>query len=83
MKRAISVALSVIVFLAVVYAVSPRTYQVTGPVLAVTPDLITVQKDQDKWEIQKTPSTTVVGTPVVGSRVTIEYKMVATKITVK
>ena len=50
-----------------------KTYQVTGPVLEVTDDMIAVKKGADRWEIARTPDT----------KVTIEYKMSATKVEVK
>ena len=42
------------------FAADAKTYQVTGPVLNLTPTTITVQKGDDKWEIaaaraQKSP----------------------------
>ena len=83
MKKTIVVALSVLLFLALVYAAGPKTYQVTGPVLDIKGDVITVQKDTDKWELQKTADTAVVGKLAVGAKVKIDYKMVATKITVQ
>jgi hypothetical protein len=61
----------------------PNTYQVTGPVLAVTADMITVQKGQERWEIARTADTKVTGDLKVGSRVTIEYRMTATSVEVK
>ena len=64
-------------------AAPPRTYQVTGPVLSVTNDLIVVQKGQDKWEIARTPDTKVTGELKVGAKVTIEYRMTATGVDVK
>jgi len=83
MKKIAAVALSVVLFLALVYAAGPKTYQVTGPVLDIKGDIVTVQKDQDKWELMKDADTKITGTLAVGAKVTIEYKMVATKITVK
>lgn len=68
---------------AAVAAALPKTYQVTGPVLAVTSDMITVQKGTDKWEIAKDASTKTTGTPAVGSTVTIQYRMTAATIDVK
>ena len=53
----------------------PKTYQVTGPILALTPDTITVQKGPDKWELGRSASTKVTGELKVGSKVTIEYTM--------
>jgi hypothetical protein len=60
-----------------------KTYQVTGPVLQVTDDMIAVQKGKDRWEIARTPDTKVTGDLKVGAKVTIEYKMEATKVEVK
>jgi hypothetical protein len=83
MKKTIAVALSVIFFLALVYAAGPKTYQVTGPVLVIDGNIITVQKDTDKWELEKNADTKIMGTLAVGAKVKIDYKMVATKITVQ
>ena len=60
-----------------------KTYQVTGPVLAVTDDAITVQKGQEKWEIARDASTKVTGDLKVGAKVTIEYRMSAASVEVK
>jgi RNase P/RNase MRP subunit p29 len=65
------------------FAAAPRTYQVTGPVLAVTADTIVVQKGQDRWEIARDGSTKVTGDLKVGAKVTIEYRMTAASVEVK
>jgi len=63
-------------------AADTKTYQVTGPVLDVSADTITVQKGSEKWEIAKDASTT--GADVKkGDHVTIHYKMTATSIETK
>jgi len=62
---------------------SGKTYQVTGPVLEVSDTKIVVQKGKDKWEIARDASTQVKGDLKVGSKVTIEYTMTATEVTVK
>jgi hypothetical protein len=67
----------------VVFAAGPKTYQVTGPVLEVKDDSITVQKGTEKWEIARDKSTKVTGDLKVGSKVTIQYQMKATDIEVK
>jgi len=64
-------------------AADAKTYQVTGPVLEVTPTTITVQKGDDKWEIARNPKTKVTGDLKVGSKVTIYYTMVAAEVEVK
>ena len=61
----------------------PKTYQVTGPILAMTPDIITVKKGEETWELGRDASTKITGTPKVGNTVTIMYRMTATSIEVK
>ncbi len=68
---------------AAAFAAQPRTYQVTGPVLELTDDTITVQKGKEKWEIARTADTRVTGELKVGAKVTIEYRMSAASIEVK
>jgi hypothetical protein len=64
-------------------AADTKTYQVTGPVLEVTPTAITVQKGNDKWEIARDSKTKVTGDLKVGAKVTIYYTMVAAEVEVK
>jgi hypothetical protein len=64
-------------------AADVKTYQVTGPVLEVTPTTIVVQKGEDKWEITRNKSTKVTGELKVGAKVTIYYSMVAAEVEVK
>ena len=61
----------------------PKTYQATGPVLAVTDTSITVQKGDEKWEIVRDGQTKITGELKVGSKVTIEYTMNAVGVEVK
>ncbi|WP_242345066.1 hypothetical protein [Anaeromyxobacter terrae] len=60
-----------------------KTYQVTGPVLEVTEDSITVQKGKEKWEIARTPDTKITGEVKKGEKVTVEYRMTATSVEAK
>jgi len=74
------------VLIGVAYAGAPKTYQVTGPVLSVTPDTITVAPVKypgEKWEIGRDASTKMTGDPKVGDKVTIVYRMTAASIEVK
>lgn len=66
-----------------VQAAAPKTYQVTGPVLELTADMIVVQKGKDRWEIARDATTKVTGDLKVGSKVTITYRMTATAVEVK
>jgi hypothetical protein len=64
-------------------AAAVKTYQVTGPVLEVTDDHITVQKGTERWELARDASTKVTGDLKVGAKVTVEYRMTATSVEVK
>jgi len=75
--------LLVVLLAAPLHAAAAKTYQVTGPVLEVTSDMIVVQKGQDRWEIARDASTKVTGDLKVGAKVTIEYRMTATSVEVK
>ncbi len=82
MKRmALAAALATLAFPA--FARAPKTYQVTGPVLEASDDLIVVQKGKDKWEIARTPDTKVTGELKPGAKVTIEYRMTAATVEAK
>jgi hypothetical protein len=65
------------------HAAAPKTYQVTGPVLELTADMIVVKKGNDRWEIARDASTKVTGDLKVGATVTIQYRMTAAAIDVK
>jgi hypothetical protein len=64
-------------------AADAKTYQVTGPVTEVTPTTITVQKGQEKWQINRDASTKGSSDIKVGTKVTVYYTMTATEIEVK
>lgn len=64
-------------------AQSAWSYQVTGPVLETTATKIVVQKGKDKWELARTADTKASAEVKVGDKVTIEYTMSATDISVK
>ncbi len=66
-----------------VHAAAPKTYQVTGPVLELTSDMIVVKKGNDRWEIARDSATKVTGDLKVGATVTIQYRMTAAAIDVK
>ena len=58
---------------AAAFAAAPKSYQVTGPVLELRPDVIVVQKGSEKWEIARDSTQ---GKEIkVGQKVTIQYTM--------
>ena len=76
----------IVALIGVAYAAAPKTYQVTGPVVSVTADTITVAPTKyagEKWEIGRDASTKMTGDPKVGDKVTIVYRMTAASIEVK
>jgi hypothetical protein len=83
MKRVLALVVIILVMPVLVFAASVKSYQVTGPVLEVTDNMIAVQKGKDRWEIARDKDTKVTGDLKVGAKVTIEYGMTATKVEVK
>ncbi|MDD4357307.1 MAG: hypothetical protein PHN98_08660 [Smithellaceae bacterium] len=83
MKRVLILACAFIFVAAMAMAAGPNKYQVTGPVQEIKGDVIVVKKGKDNWEVSKDAATKITGDLKVGSKVTIEYKMTATKIEVK
>jgi hypothetical protein len=82
-KRILSLFAAAFLLTSVAIAAGPKDYQVTGPVLDVSDDIITVQKGSDKWEIGRNKDTKINGDLKKGSKVTIQYKMTATTVDVK
>jgi hypothetical protein len=83
MKQLLGSLIATLFLASVALAAGPKDYQVTGPVLDVKDDVITVQKDKEKWEIARDKDTKVTGDLKKGSKVTIKYKMTASSIEVK
>jgi hypothetical protein len=67
----------------VAWGAGPNNYQVTGPVLEVKDNMITVQKGKDRWELGRDSNTKVNGDLKPGSKVTIQYHMIADTVDVK
>jgi hypothetical protein len=83
MKRLLLLTVVFLLVSSLAFAAAKSDYQVTGPVLQLTDDMIVVQKGKDRWEIARGPETKVTGDLKVGAKVTVYYKMDATKVEVK
>jgi len=83
LKKSILASMLAILLALPALAAAPKTYQVTGPVLELTSDTITVKKGSERWEIARDASTKVTGDLKVGATVTIQYRMSAASIDVK
>jgi hypothetical protein len=66
-----------------VLAADVKTYQVTGPILDVSPDMITVQKGKDAWQLGRGADTKAPADLKKGDKVTVMYRMMATSVEVK
>ncbi len=77
------VSVLIVLFVTVSIAAAIDSYQVTGPVLEVKDNMVTVQKDKEKWQIAIDKDTKTTGDLKVGSKVTIKYQMKAASIEVK
>ena len=82
-KRVLAACVAVLFGASMAIAAGPKDYQVTGPVLDVTNDVITVEKDKERWEIARNKDTKVQGDLKKGSKVTIKYTMTAASVEVK
>ena len=63
-----------------VFAAAAKTYQVTGPIVALTPTTITVEKNGEKWEIARDEKTKNASELQVGQKVVVHYRMFATTV---
>jgi len=80
MKNNVRIALAS-ALLAVSAFAGAKSYQVTGPVLEIRPDVIVVQKGSEKWELDRTAAQ---GADLkVGDKVTIQYTMAVKSIEAK
>ncbi|MBN2654842.1 MAG: hypothetical protein JXR79_06990 [Nitrospirae bacterium] len=82
MKRISVLFLAFMLFASFSFA-AVNTYQVTGSVLEVKDDSITVQKGKEKWQVARDKDTKVTGDLKVGSKVTIQYTMKAVSVEAK
>jgi len=83
MKLPLALVLFAAILSAPAWADMAKTYQVTGPVLEMSPTMIAVQKGKDRWEIMRDGSTKMPADVKVGDKVTIEYRMTATSVEAK
>ncbi len=66
------------------YSAGLKTYQVTGQVLDVTPEMVKIEKgEENKWEIGRDSKTVVKGELKAGAKVTIYYTMRAVDVEVR
>ena len=79
MKKMLAVLVLVSLFPGLA-AAAVKTYQVTGPILEVNDSTIVVQKGKDRWELARDKDTAVDGDLKVGDKVTVYYRMIATKV---
>ena len=82
MRHLIFMVFVIFLFASFAFAGS-TTYQVTGPVLEVKDNSITVQKGKEKWEIARDKDPKISGDLKVGSKVTVYYIMKAMSVEVK
>jgi hypothetical protein len=76
-----ALAVAALGFLAAASAAT-KTYQFTGVVKTVDATTFSVEKSaKETWTFEKAPDTK--GTPKVGDKVTVMYKMVATSVETK
>lgn len=79
MRKIAAVLFVLVAVLTITAFAAAKTYQFTGVVKTVQGDTFTVQKNAtETWEFSTDASTK--GTPKVGDKVTVKYRMIATDI---
>jgi hypothetical protein len=79
MRKIAAVLFVLVAVLTITAYAAAKSYQFTGVVKTVQGDTFTVQKSESvTWEFTKDASTK--GTPKVGDKVTVHYKMIATDV---
>lgn len=78
--RVATAIVAVVLGAAPIFGASAKAYQVTGPVVEVSNDMIVVMKGKDRWEIGRDASSKVPADVKVGDKVTVYYKMTATEV---
>jgi len=79
MRKIAAVLFVLVAILTITAYAAAKSYQFTGVVKTVQGDTFSVQKSaSETWEFTKDASTK--GTPKVGDKVTVHYKMIATDI---
>ncbi len=81
--RVAAALVAVVLGAAPMFGASAKAYQVTGPVVEVSADMIVVMKGKDRWEIARDASSKVPADVKVGDKVTVYYKMTATEVEAK
>ena len=85
MKKILSGLVVLGLFVALLIAAAPKSYQVTGTVKALTDTVITVARPNGEvWEVGREANLNVTGGKLaVGATVTVYYKMLAVSAVVK
>ena len=78
--RVVAAIVAVVLGAVPMFGASAKAYQVTGPVVEVSNDMIVVMKGKDRWEIARDASSKVPADVKVGDKVTVYYKMTATEV---
>jgi hypothetical protein len=65
------------------FAAKATTYQVTGPIVGLTPSTLTIEKDGERWEVARDSETKAAEPLKLGQRVTVHYRMNAVSVEVK
>lgn len=61
----------------------PKTYQITGPVVAIDDASITIRAKREKWQFARDTNGVPAQALKVGDTVTVTYSMTTTKIELK
>ena len=72
--KAVGILAAAILALSTAAGAEPKTYQITGPVVAVDDTSITIRAKKEKWQFSRDPSRPASEQVKIGDVVTVTYR---------
>jgi hypothetical protein len=81
--KAVSLLAAVTLALGSGAVAGPKTYQITGPVVAMDDASITIKAKKEKWQFSRDPNSAASEHVKIGDSVTVTYWMTSAKVELK
>ena len=81
--KAVSILAAATLALSTTAGAGPKTYQITGPVVAVDDTSITIRAKKEKWQFSRDPNSAASEQVKIGDVVTVTYWMTSAKVEIK
>jgi len=81
--NAVSILAAATLALSTAAGAEPKTYQITGPVMAVDDTSIIIRAKKEKWQFSRDPNRSASEQVKIGDVVTVTYWMTSAKVEIK